>query len=244
MSPLTTSGRSWAFLMPDGSILDNDVLIKACCYSVTAETMEVLAPFGAVSVLGVARFATPKQVRKSSRIADKVAAESLLRQMLAAVGTVEPTSVEIGFAATLEQLALERGLPLDGGEGQILAVIVHRTDTMMITGDKRAIASVPAVLEAAGIAGTCDGRVACLEQLLSAVLLRTGHVELRRRVCAEREVDKAMTSVFSCHGMAEVREEDVLEGLASYVGHLRASTDPLLHPGMALSVVPEEDRVR
>lgn len=229
--------------MPDGSILDNDVLIKACCYSVTAETMEVLAAFGSFFILGVARFAAPKQVRKSSRIADKASAENTLRQMLMGVDTVEPTPDEIELAAVLEQLALERGLPLDGGEGQILAIVVRRASMVMVTGDKRAIASVPAVLGAAGLAGSCDSRLACLEQLLSAVLLRMGPVELRRRVCAERDVDKAMASIFSCHGTAEVSEEDMLEGLASYVGHLRAATHQLLHPEMALSVIPEEDRV-
>lgn len=134
--------------MPDGAILDNDVLIKVSCYAIGSEVADMLAPFGRAAVLGFARFAAPKQVAKSRRISDIASASAELGRLLADLVTVEPTPAEIELAATFEQQALEEGLPLDGGEGQILAIVATRSTTLMVTGDKRAIGSVEAVLSA------------------------------------------------------------------------------------------------
>ncbi len=224
--------------MPDGAILDNDILIKVGCYSICDEVVAALAPIGTLSVLGVARFAAPKQAVRSRRISDAASAVLQVQRLLAFLATIEPTPEETQLAAAFEQHALEEGLPLDGGEGQILAIVASRAGSLMVTGDKRAVASVETILNLAGSRGACDGRIACLEQLMTSVLRFTGVEDLRQRVCREPSADTAISNAFSCYADSVAREEDVLAGLGSYVEHVRRSGPSVLRPGPDISIVP------
>jgi hypothetical protein len=42
--------------MPNGALLDNDVVLKTCCYATVDDMLTCLGQLGPVAVLGVARF--------------------------------------------------------------------------------------------------------------------------------------------------------------------------------------------
>ncbi len=222
--------------MADGVILDNDVLIKASCYSISEELIDILSAFGGANVVGVTRYIVEKQIQRSSRVIDKISANSEFKKLLASLTDIEPTEAEILLAAELETHALEKNLHIDSGESQILAIALYRTAMMMVTGDKRAIGGIEPVLEAIGKSGLCDGRVVCLEQIIMSVLSRLSAEDLQKKVCREIHADKTLTLVFSCKSCSPVDENNAKDGLASYIRHVRASAPSALFPLDELSV--------
>ncbi len=217
--------------MPERVLLDNDVVLKAASYAladeaVAATTINDVAP----AMLGVGRFVIRNRLSRASNIADVPRAAEAFEQMLAAMTLVEPDDDEMAAAADLEAEAIRRDLELDGGESQLLAILANRACSLLITGDKRAIAAMAIV--AAAVAG---GRVACLEQLVAHVVATSGTPSVQPRICAEPNVDRAITNCFACSCPETPDVADVLAGLASYIGHLDRSAPGVLVPGHDLS---------
>lgn len=219
-------------MISDGIYLDNDVVLKLCSYQSDAELLKATTISEVIpALLGVAVFTLRSRIDRSRNIVNREAARRSLAHVISGVRRLEPSIEEIETAAELEQRALEKGLELDTGESQLFAMMLRRNAKVLITGDKRALRAL-ARLE---IGGT-DHRTACLEQLVIAILSITDFHQLRERVCAERMADKAITACFSCHS-ADPKFDTVLEGLRSYIHHLRKEAHSLLILSDDLSAV-------
>lgn len=217
--------------MPERVLLDNDVVLKVACYAlvdeaVAAATIDDIPP----AMLGVGRFVVRGRLARATNIADRARATAAFERMLAAMSLVEPDDAEMAAAADLEAEANRLDLELDGGESQLLAILANRACKLLITGDKRAIAAM-------AIVGVAGGRVACLEQLMAHIVTGTGTAVTRARICAEAQVDRAITDCFGCSTAAPPRDEDVLDGLASYSAHLDRTAPGVLIPGTDLRTV-------
>lgn len=222
--------------MNESTLLDNDVMIKVCCYALADEVCSFLAATGGTAAaLGVTRFIVAKQVARKSRIVDKAAAIAQFTQMCNRITFVEPTDEEIALAAEVEEQAQARNLPLDRGESQVLAVLMLRAAKLMMTGDKRAIGAIEKLLCEHSIMQVCKGRIACLEQLIVALLDRHGELQLRPRICREPSADQSITICFSCSARAQ-STTNIREGLESYIRNVREQAPTVLFPTNDLSV--------
>jgi hypothetical protein len=131
------------------------------------------------------------------------------------------------MAGEFELAALRAGVGLDAGESQLCAVLIKRLVPFLLTGDKRAIRAAEQLLDSADrLAGLC-GKVRCLEQLVLDTLPRGGETNsLRERICAETEIDKALTICFGCSsGTVDV---DYFAALQSYIADLRRQATRIL----------------
>ncbi|MBN8815976.1 MAG: hypothetical protein J0J06_11065 [Sphingomonas sp.] len=213
--------------MSERVLLDNDVILKTASYALADETLAVttvdeIPP----AMLGVGRFVVRSRLARASNIADPARATAAFERMLTAMTLVEPDDAEMAAAADLEAEAIRRDLELDGGESQLLAMLANRACSLLVTGDKRAIAAMAIV--AAAQAGS---RVACLEQLIAHVVAVNGTAAVQPRICAEPNVDRAITSCFACSSPNPPGDADVLAGLASYTSHLNRSAPGVLLAG-------------
>lgn len=211
--------------------MDNDVVLKTACYALndevlTATTLEQVPP----AMLGVGRFVIRSRLTRASNIADPRRATIAFERMISKMLLVEPDEDELAAAADLEAEAIHRDLELDGGESQLLAILAKRACSLLITGDKRAIAAMAAV--AMPVVGS---RIACLEQLIAHVATVNDFPSVRTRICAEPKVDRAITSCFACSSPTTPDIADVLTGLASYASHLDRAAPGVLIRGNDLS---------
>jgi hypothetical protein len=149
--------------MPERILLDNDVVMKVATYTLGDETIAVTTIDDVPpAMLGVGRFVIRNRLSRPSSTAEPVRALAAFERMLAGLSLVEPDDDELAAAADLEAEAIRRDLELDGGESQLLAILVNRRCSLLVTGDKRAIAAMASMAVA-----RAGGRVACLEQLMS-----------------------------------------------------------------------------
>jgi hypothetical protein len=215
-----------------GVLLDNDVVLKVCAYrcsdSATAvATIEQTPP----GMLSIGQFTLRSILRKPGRLADPESARAEFEALLPRLRMIEPDETEIDIAADLEERAVAMSLEFDPGESQLLAVLLQRRERMLVTGDKRAIAAISG-LEVA----EADGRIACLEQLIAAVVGDDDPAAMRRHVCAEPAADRAVTACFGCSAPS-IRAEDVQAGLRSYSSDLRRRAGACLAAGDRLAIV-------
>ena len=214
--------------MPERVLVDNDVILKAAAYSLTSELLFVTNVEGhPPSFLGVAQFVTRKRLVQGANLRNREAAQAALEHLLASAGVVEPNDNELQLAADFEEEANRQNLELDGGESQLLAVLINRNCNLLVTGDKRAIRAISAVART-----TTEKRIACLEQLMTSVLKVASFSSVRQRVCDEPEVDRTMTICFSCFdGSFDIDRRKALDGLASYIRHLEGAAPGVLFEG-------------
>ena len=216
--------------MTGPALVDNDVILKLCCYGRHGDLAGALGGAGA-AMLGVGRYALRDRVRRTSRIRGRGRIAAALEEAFASLELAQPDEHEIALAAEMEEEATRRSLELDAGESQLLAMLLHRAAPLLLTGDKRAVIAMHGL----GV-GDADGRIACLEQLMSTLLTMLGAALLRTAVCAESEADRAVTACFAC-AAAGVADADVRAGLSSYVGHLRRASGTTLLAGEDLAGV-------
>jgi hypothetical protein len=224
--------------MNASTLLDNDIMIKVCCYALVDEVCNFLADAGgAASALGVTRFIVAKQIARKSRIADKASATAQFTQICDRINFVEPSEEEITLAAEIEAQAQVQNLPLDRGESQVLAILVLRTAKLMLTGDKRAIGAIEKLVSEHSPIQACKGRLACFEQLVLTLLERHGEHYLRARICREPSADQSMTICFSCNSRVS-SATNTKAGLDSYISDVRTQAPTVLFPTNDLSVLP------
>lgn len=209
---------------------DNDVVIKACVYQLL-DLLPLAWGTASPAILATSTFSLPSQLKRNRKGLGDTAAEKELTHFLKLADVIEPEPAEIALAATLEEEALRRALPLDSGESQMVAVVALREMPLLLTGDKRAISALH-VLGKPDV----DGRIACLEQLMATLVQQAGCPGVRVRVCSRPETDKTLTSCFSC-ASDSAEADGVLAGLASYVRDLRTSSGLVLLAGDDLSAV-------
>ena len=213
--------------MFDEALVDTDVLLKAVSYRLAHAALTYLADRGVQpKVLGAARFMLSSHVAKARRIADASAAAAELARAEPLLVDVEPSADETRLAAEIETLAVECGLQIDSGESQLLAMLIMGRTRLMITGDKRAVRAIGSMLSPLP-----PQRIACLEQLLCALIEILGADQVRSAICAEPAVDRALTAASSCSAPGPV---DLNVGLASYIEDLRKDVAALICAGHIL----------
>lgn len=209
-------------------LIDNDVLLKGACYGLLPELVGGVSTIDSIGVLGTARFVVLDRIHKSQLKAGHAQAITLFGSFLARVSVVEPTPDEQHLAADLELTAQRLGLNLDSGESQLCAVLALRLLPLLMTGDKRAIASIDKLIDHNSHLSSVRGKVMCLEQLFLE-LLNDGTIGdgIRTLVCAEPDVDKTMSNCFSCAGGVDSKDSQ-REGLRSYIERLRITASRVL----------------
>jgi hypothetical protein len=211
------------------ALIDNDVLFKGACYGLLEKLISIICPINATGVLGSARFVVPKKIEKANLNRDRGTALGILLAFLSQTETLEPADDEQRMAADFELAAQKLGVNLDGGESQLCAILVKRVLSSLLTGDKRAIAAIETLLDADSRLMPICGKVKCLEQVFVGSIVRHGCVTLRLAVCAEPEIDKALSICFSCKSQS-VEDASILEGFQSYINDLRQCACRVLAP--------------
>ena len=207
--------------MAESALMDNDVVLKTCCYGLVDEMLGCLSGKAwTLHVLGVVRYVLVRAIAKRKNISDKDGAANRLTNLLGRVSLIEPNDKELELAAEFEQTAQSLGVELDGGESQLLAVLIRRSASLLLTGDKRAIRAIEPILQESTLRPYVERRIACLEQVMTAVVARHGAEAIHERVCSERAVDISLAVCFSCASGA-YDLQSILEGLASYIRDLR-----------------------
>lgn len=217
--------------MHKGVLVDNDVLLKVCCYDLAGEAVAATTIDGTPpSMLGVGRYVIRGRLNRARNILNRERACVALDHLLNSVNILEPSDAELSLAADLEAKASQRGLELDGGESQLLAILVLRGCSLLLTGDKRAITAIAAT---AVEMAAC--RVGCLEQLIAQLITGVGVDGVRSRVCSEPKVDTAVTICFACTSEPPPSDHAVAEGLLSYIHYLNGIAPSVLFPGPDLT---------
>lgn len=223
--------------MADAVLMDNDVILKTSCYGLVDEVTALLGAAGrTIHALGVARYVLGRAITKRKNIADREGAAARLAGLLGRAQPVEPSAEEVALAAEFEAVAQSLEVELDGGESQLLAVLIMRSAAILLTGDKRAIRAIEPVVKESEHRERVAGRVVCLEQLAAALVGRHGAEVIRGRVCGEAAVDVSLAICFSCSA-GGCEATSILEGLASYVRDLRRHVQYALADGDDLSAV-------
>jgi hypothetical protein len=210
-----------------GVAVDNDVLLKAMCYRLEAYFWpddEILG------VLGAAKFVVRDRLAKSTL--NKGVPVHALEDLIRRAEILEPEESEVALAAAIEKRASELGIELDGGESQLVALVVTRGIDRFETGDKRAIAGLEPMLdEIDGLSGI-SGRVRCLEQIAHRVAEDEGAFsDVAKAICGEVSVDRSLSTCFSCYSGIEAKRDSVLEALRSYISAVRAAAPTVLEAG-------------
>jgi hypothetical protein len=210
--------------------IDNDILFKGACYGLLSELIATACSgTEEAGTLGSAKFVVAKKIEKNKLLRNRAVARAVLFEFLNRSETLEPTENEQNMAADLELAAQRLGINLDSGESQLCALLVFRALPLLMTGDKRAIATMEKLIDADSRLIALCGKVRCLEQLVYDALMRGNHVAFRTAVCAEPQVDKAMAICFSCTSHSVVLAS-IVEGLQSYVKALRMAATRVLSP--------------
>jgi hypothetical protein len=212
------------------AVIDNDVLLKGSCYGLLDVLVSTFCSVSdRVGVLASAKFVVSKRIGSARLLGNHASARAAFLGFLSRASALEPTTGEQKMAANLEFAAQKLAISLDSGESQLCAILVHRALPSLLTGDKRAIAAIERLLDAESKLIPICGKVKCLEQLFAAALARDGSTDLRRAVCAEPEIDKALTICFSC-GSPSMAPASFQDGLNSYINALRHLAGRVLAP--------------
>jgi hypothetical protein len=211
-------------------LLDNDIVLKTACYSLAEELLaSVTTGDTPPAVLGVGKYVVRGRLQRDQRVNDIERALAAFARIIDAATLLEPDENELTMAADLEAEANRRDLDLDGGESQLLAILANRSCRLLVTGDKRAIIAIAAVAPT-----IAERRIGCLEQVMVQLIGGAGVEVVRERVCAEPDVDRAVTICFGC-SRAAVDLEEVLAGLSSYIRYLSTQAPDVLISGDDLS---------
>lgn len=226
--------------MAEGAAVDTDVILKAAAYRMADDLVGALKPKGCPAALGLTHLIAGKQLAGKRNVRDLSGAGEELNLLLNMLGRLEPDEDEIAMAADLTGAAQQNGLPLDVGEAQLAAIVARRGLPLLVTGDKRALGALAALVNIGTVCESFVGRLMCFEQVMASVARIIGESELRSRVCAEPEVDGAMRLACSC-GQEEWGTAHLYDALASFSRAVREEVGDMLSDGLALA---EEDSVR
>ncbi|MRK01961.1 hypothetical protein GEV27_10545 [Aeromicrobium sp. S22] len=220
-------------------VIDNDVLLKTARYGVVDALDHIDCADGCPhesGILGAARFVVGKRLDRLARRGDigdhRVSA---WREALPRFIEVEPTDDELRLSAEMEENAIARGLELDGGESQLVAIAIMRGEAIVLTGDKRAVVAVEQLMSDVHELASIAGRVASFEQAVRQLATSLDVLELRASVCADRAAD---TAVYVCFKCTDPTIDSTFEpkSLESYIRDQRASAPIVMFPGDTLTL--------
>lgn len=212
---------------PPSLAVDNDVVLKIASYGVRS----IVWPDAGreTGVLVAARFVIESAIARG-RGRDKTRAVAELRAFLQDATPLEPTSAEVQAALSIEQAAQRAHLQLDAGESQLCAIVLARAMRLLQTGDKRAVHSLEQLLPTVDELAPLCGRVLSLEQaMLAALSDGTRFDAMSAALCAEPDIDKALSICFGCYGIGAPLEQ-AKENLGAYIRDLRAKAPRMLAP--------------
>ena len=207
--------------------LDNDILFKGAAYGLLDELVSPVAASGSIGVLGAAPFVVSNKLERGLLKGNPQAAVNRLRTFLQKAEVLEPSEVEQTLAADFERAAQRAGVNLDVGESLLSSIVIIRHISWLVTGDKRAIRALDALLRQDIRVSVLCGRVRCLEQLVLELVIQGHGQMLRVAICAEPDIDKALSICCSC-ASNEIDHHQFAEGLNSYIGALRAAAPQIL----------------
>jgi hypothetical protein len=223
-------------------LIDSDVAIKLCIYRLRIwEAGQPLAVRD-LATLGASKYIIPKRLKRcvlnGARETVTQSWESLSRQL----SFVEPTNAELEFAATLEALAQRNATAFDTGESLLVAIMATRGADLFVSGDKRAICALPALIPHHAELANIAGNVACLEQLFIELVAAMDSKIVRNCVCAEAQVDRTLSICFQCQsGGTGNGGEQLLAGLNSYLDDLRQNSASVLCSGCRILSRPAKE---
>lgn len=212
--------------MPLSALIDNDILLKGSAFDLLAPLQVALGGAGTAGVLGSARFVLADRFARDARFHDADSARARFEAFLADATELEPGDDIVDLATTLEEAAADLHLPFDAGESLLCATAIQHAELAVLTGDKRAIASLEQLQESIAEVRALSGRLTCLEQVIEALVRRIGVETIRAGVCSELDMDRALTLCFQCP-----RGEDGhldTDGLPSYIRHMREQAPTML----------------
>lgn len=213
------------------SAADNDVVLKAVCYGLPGAFWPSDSGTRPVGVLGATPYVLRDAIARASILGERGQLLVALDEFLASTVSLEPTDAELDLAAEVEAAAQRDGLSLDAGESQLAAIVLVRSLSLLETGDKRAIRSLEALLDRVNALGALAGKVRSLEQIVVRVLAELEFDPVRRAICAEPGVDKALSICFSCASGGSGNSADTSECLESYISDLRSMAPRILEVG-------------
>ena len=202
--------------------VDNDVLIKAAHWGLLDYVPQVAGEqWSATSALTALIYRARKAESRLFKNAD-VAADLVSR--LEQCAPLPDPSVEI-------ITALQGVNNIDAGEIQLLGALAATPGAFLLTGDKRAIAALGDTT-LAGIRSQFDGRILCLEQWLWFVHAQLGSAQLGKHLHPFIAQDMAAKCIVGTSGVKS--DEDILQGLRSYISDLDVKAPKLLCRGFGL----------
>lgn len=206
--------------------VDNDVLIKTAAYQLIEDTLRAES----IGVLGAARYVVTGRIDRMELAGDRAAARKAALEFIARATVLEPADEELRVAADIEATAQRRGLSLDAGESQLVAIIMQREIRLFATGDKRAVRAFESLMDELDALAGLQGRLRCLEQIILRCADAGDPEALARAICAEPQVDKTLSICFRCFSPAPHGPAFDRDGLASYINTLRNEAPRVLEP--------------
>lgn len=188
-------------------LIDNDIVIKLAQWNVYAEALAALNISNqCVGSLGVMlRYMGRYSAEKRAALTKNPQEADRLYAVLCSIQEVEPTAEEEALAYELTRVAIENGLDLDVGEISIISLAAFRINTLVATGDKRAIRELPQLEQIKPTIATIRGRILCLEQIVAKICKKNGMRKLRDAVLLARHADTTVTMVYDhyhAHGQS------------------------------------------
>ncbi len=234
---------SWVLCVIEETLLDSDIIIKACAYSLVIWEKGGLLEDHKLGTLAASLYIIPKRLQKPGKLRDRDAAASIFKSLLSSIRLIEPSTEELTFSAELELIAQRSGLAFDVGESQLLAILVKQKARLLLTGDKRAIAALGILTVSQPLLESAAGKVVCVEQLFLELIRLMGGAKLRSLICKEPGMDTALSICFGCVS-GEKDESEYLTGLTSYISDIKRTASQMLAANDSLSATsPQENSV-
>ncbi len=201
-------------------LVDNDALLKLARYGLLDALVTM---FGVdvrdIRVLATAKYSLLPAKNRLLRCKDEDSANRL-EEFLARSGPLGPVDTDANLLDALSAIP-----SIDAGEALLLAAGASDYETLVITGDKRALAALCADSSIAQVADALAGRVLTLEVIFWQ-LVNMDFTHTQSCVRSKPDVDKAIGNVFGVSAPATI--DSVREALASYINHLQGVTGGLL----------------
>lgn len=208
--------------------VDNDILIKAAAYGLTEQFWKFETRLG---VLGAARFVVASRIKRVVPAEERERALAAAAAIIAGADELEPVGAETELAGEFEAAAQRRGVALDTGESQLVAMVVTRAIPVFETGDKRAIRALELLLGELAELAALQGKVRCLEQVVARCLASGASADdLASAICRKPDVDKTLSICFRCLSPTPQGQALDFGVLESYIRTLRGAAPRVLAP--------------
>lgn len=201
-------------------LMDNDALLKLARYDLLEESICVLdCGKENVFVLAAAKYALLPNNNRLKRCREE---ESALRleKFLNTSTTLQTDAVNSEYMDKLNIVPA-----IDAGEAVLFAAGASNPNSLVLTGDKRALLALSGSNQLQSISEELAGRILTLEQLILR-LIKTHFVKVQENIRSKSDVDKALTIAFGVSAPSSLIS--VQEALSSYVTHLEKQTRELL----------------